>query len=410
MARIREFNGLRPDKNKVHKIAELPYDVVSSEEARQIAGTNEMSFFHISKPEVDLPENIPVYDDRVYEMGKNNLERFIKQGLLKPDVSRALYLYTLIMDGRSQTGLVGCLYNEDYINNKIKKHELTREDKERDRMRHLDSLSAQTGLVFIFYKEDGEVKSLLKQALLNEPEYDFTTEDGIRHIFRIIENQELINSLKSAFLPLDFYIADGHHRAASAVKVGQERNKNDFSDKISIEKEYNWFLAVIFPHDELKIMPYNRVIKDLNGLSSDDFIKKISGKFKVEKCQYSVPRHRHEICMFLDEQWYNLDPIFEIGNDPIGSLDVSILQEQILKPILGIIDPRRDNRIDFIGGKNSTLKLEKLVSSGKYRTAFSLYPTSIEELISVADTGALMPPKSTWFEPKLRSGMILHLI
>lgn len=406
MARIKEFAGLRPDKKIASFVAELPYDVVTSEEAREIAQKNQYSFFHISKPEVDLSADVSLYDDSVYATGRKNLERFIGEGILKKEESPCLYLYTQVMDGREQTGIVTCLHIDDYLSDTIKKHELTREDKEIDRMKHLDSLNAQAGLVFTFYKEDGRGAGLFAEAIMNPPEYDFTTADGIRHVFRIIRDSRLIEEFKRCLDPLPLYIADGHHRAASAVKVGLQRRAADAAP--ADEKEYNWFMAVVFPHNQLKIMAYNRVVRDLNGRTPEEFLQRLWNDFDIRKHDSGAPSKRHTVCMYLEGHWYEMTPRFEIPADPIKSLDVSIVQDVILGPVLGITDPRRDTRIDFVGGVGGIDGLCSRVDSGEFKVAFSLYPTSIEELMAVADEGGLMPPKSTWFEPKLRSGLVLH--
>ncbi len=404
MAQIKEFQGYRPSPSDAAMVAELPYDVVSSEEARMIADKNPKSFFHISKPEVDLPSDIDHYDDAVYKKGKANLERFIADGVLKKEKDPVLYLYTLIMGGREQTGLMACLSIDDYLNDVIKKHELTREDKERDRMRHLDVLSAQTGLVFTFYREDGAGRDLYTKAAGITPEYDFTATDGVRHVIRIIRDGGLIEGFRKLLAPKDLYIADGHHRAASAVRVGMERRKRAGAG------EHEWFLSVVFPHDQLKILAYNRVVKDLNGLSVDEFLARVGEDYTVEATSNPVPEKRSQICMYLDGGWYSLKPRFIVEGDPVGRLDVSVLQKRVLEPILGISDPRKDPRIDFIGGIRGTGELKNLVDDGTFRVAFSLYPTSIHDLIEVSDAGSLMPPKSTWFEPKLRSGLVIHMI
>jgi len=408
MARIREFRGLRPRKELAEKVAELPYDVVDSAEARSLVLENEYSFFRISKPEVDLPDESDIYDKRVYKTGKKNLDMYRKRGILTQDDEAALYLYTLIMDGREQTGLVACVSIDDYLNNIVRKHELTREEKEFDRFNHLDTLNSQTGPIFILYREDKEKKKLFQKALSLDPEYDFTTSDGIRHIFRVISNIEMIRSFKKIFDNTIFYIADGHHRTASAVKVGLGRRSSN--PEHSGTEEYNWFLTVIFPHDQLMIYSYNRVVKDLNGLNHDDFLKIISENFSVKKTDKTEPEGKGRFSMYLGRNWYSLVPGFKISNDPVNGLDVKILQDSILDPVLGIKDPRSDKRIDFIGGIKGTVELKRIVDNGIYSVAFSLYPTSINELIRISDSGGIMPPKSTWFEPKLRSGLVVHLL
>ncbi len=408
MAKIREFAGLRPSGALAPQVAELPYDVVSSEEARAIAKNRPHSFFHISKPEIDLPADIPLYDDSVYAKARENFERFIGDGVLRADDEPGLYLYTLVMNGREQTGLVGCLDIDDYLEGRIKKHELTREDKERDRMRHLDNLSAQTGLVFTFYREDGSGRPLFARALELAPEFDFTADDGIRHILRRVGDGALISSFKELLRPRPLYIADGHHRAASAARVGLERRKANPGH--TGEEEYNRFLAVIFPHDQLKILPYNRVVRDLNGLNGAGFLERLGQRYSIEETKSGTPPGPRRFCMYLDGRWRLLSHRFRPEGDIVARLDVSVLQTTILEPLLGIHDPRKDMRIDFVGGMRGLAELERLVRDGGFAAAFSLFPTSIEELIAVADNGGLMPPKSTWFEPKLRSGLVIHRI
>ncbi len=408
MAQIREFKGIRPRKDLADKVAELPYDVLNSQEARTIAAGNEFSFFHISKPEIDLDEQINPYDEAVYRKGKENLERFIQKGVLAQDNRPCLYLYTQIMNGRAQTGLVASVNIDDYLNNRVKKHELTRADKEQDRTTHLDILNANTGPVFLLYHEDGKKESLFKKALEITPEYDFTAPDGISHILRVIDDPELIRSFGESFKNDILYIADGHHRAASAVRVGQLRRKANPS--YTGDEEFNWFLAVIFPHNQLKILPYNRVIRDFNGMNQDEFIAAIEKKYTVTASGLKEPDRIHSFSFYCSKQWYTLVPKFDIPDDPIEGLDVKILQNTVLDPLLGIKDPRTDKRIDFIGGIRGTGELEKLVDSGNFIAAFSMYPTTVEQLINVSESDGIMPPKSTWFEPKLRSGMVVHLL
>jgi uncharacterized protein (DUF1015 family) len=408
MATIKEFRGLRPAMGLAARIAELPYDVVSSDEAKEIARGNQYSFFHISKPEIDLPANVNLYDDNVYEMGRTNFNRFMQDGSLIQDDQPKLYLYSQVMQGRQQNGLVACVSIDDYINNRVRKHELTRKDKEADRTRHIETLNAPTGPVFLFYKEDSIKKVLYEEALRIEPAYDFTASDGIRHILRVIDNASLIDSFKKAFARDTLYIADGHHRAASAATVGLNKRKQNPSYTGS--EEFNWFLTVIFPHNQLQILAYNKVVKDLYGLTKESYLKKIAEAFTVKMTGNKSPQALHRFSMYLDKAWYSLSPTFDITDDPIESLDVQILQKMLLDPVLGIKDPRTDKRIDFIGGIRGTQELELLVDSGEYQVAFSMFPTTIEQLIAVADADKIMPPKSTWFEPKLRSGLVVHLL
>jgi len=408
MAKIKPFFGLRPEVQLVEKVAELPYDVVSSQEAKDIAKGNKYSFFHISKPEIDLDPDINPYDESVYEKGRSTLLNFIESGILTRDTKESLYLYTQIMGGRSQTGLVTCCSIDDYLANSIKKHELTREDKENDRTRHLEILGANTGPVFLMFKDDGSKTGLFEKAMSISPVYDFTSSDGIRHILRIIDDTKMIESFIAAFRRDDLYIADGHHRAASAIRVGVK--KRQLHPDYKGNEEFNWFLSVIFPHSQLKIMPYNRVIKDLNGLSDNEFLNELSKEFSIDNNGVKVPIEVNSFSLYLNRSWYTIRPKFQLSTDPIESLDVSILQRHVLSRILGIQDPRKDKRIDFIGGIRGTDELEKLVTSREYALAFSMFPTTLEQLINVSDNNAIMPPKSTWFEPKLRSGLILHLL
>lgn len=406
MAIIKAFRGIRPDANLAAKVAALPYDVVDSDEARHIADGNEFSFFHISKPEIDMNPDINPYDPSVYAAGRENLRRFVTEGIMKKDPEPKLYLYSQEMDGRIQTGLVACASIDDYIENRIKKHELTREEKEKDRTVHLDTVGANTGPVFLFYREDGSKKELFAKAMRIDPEYDFTADDGIRHTFRLVSDAEMISAFIKSFQNEVLYIADGHHRAASAVKVGQMRReaKPDYTG----DEEFNSFLSVIFPHSDLKILAYNRAVKDLNGRTKEEFLRSVSASFDIQEGGPKEPKNRGEVSMYMNGKWYTLKPTFEISEDPVEGLDVMMLQTKVLSPVLGIDNPRKDSRIKFIGGIRGTAELERLVDAGKFAVAFSMFPTSIEELIDVADAGKIMPPKSTWFEPKLRSGLIVH--
>lgn len=406
MATIKEFQGLRPIKELAHLIAELPYDVVSSDEARHIASGRRYSFYHVSKPEIDLPSSVNPYDDMVYEKGKENLDAFINQGFFLKDSTPVFYLYSQVMEGRMQTGLVAGVSIDDYINNTVKKHELTREDKELDRMKHIDVLNAQTGLVFLMYRQDSEKRNIFSKAMNLPAEYDFITDDGVRHILRVITDRTLIEEFRKTFANTQFYIADGHHRAASAVRIGQKRRQENGGKS----GEYDYFMAAIFPHDELKILPYHRAVKDLNGLSFPDFLALTEKKFKVQKTDADTPPAKNHFCMYAGGSWYLITPKFEISSDPIESLDVKILQDHILRPILGIQDPRTDKRIDFIGGIRGTGYLKKIVDDGSFAVAFSMYPTSVDDLMAVSDKGSIMPPKSTWFEPKLLDALVIHEI
>jgi len=411
MARIEPFRGLRPDPVIVKEVASPPYDVLNSEEAKKMAGSNENSFLHIVKPEIDLSPETDLYSDIVYETAKNNFRRFIETGILVQDQKRCFYIYKQVWGDHVQVGLVAGASTDDYQDDVIKKHEHTREDKERDRMRHIEALNANTGPVFLTFKENPSVVELMNQGMEQSPVYDFTSDDGVRHIFYVIEDDSAIRKISEAFNKVDFlYVADGHHRSASATKIKVKREKSNLSH--TGNEEYNFFLSVIFPHNQMKILPYNRVVKDMNGMCKAELFHKISRKFTYEETDLSAPETNHTFCMFVSGKWYLLrakDDSFDV-DDPVNSLDAAILQNNILGPVLGIENPRKDNRIDFIGGIRGTEELERLVNNGDFKLAFSMYPTSIEELFRVADSGKTMPPKSTWFEPKLRSGLVTHLL
>ncbi len=408
MANIYPFRALRPQNSLAHEISELPYDVVTRDEAKAAALNNPKSFFNISRPEICLPDETDPYSPEVYETGRKNLDRYIKDNLFYQDSKPCLYIYTLIMDGREQTGLVSCFSIDDYADGTIKKHELTLEAKELDRTRHLSALNANSGLVFLFYKNNGSKKHLFEKAMDKKPDYDFVTPDGIRHVVRTVDDEGIIAGFVSSFSGESLFIADGHHRAASAVSVGMARRRENANHTGS--EEYNRFLAVAFPHDQLKIYPYNRVVKDLNGMAGEEFFAKISGRFIVEKNGPALPAQKHHISMYMDRAWHRLVYTGAMGASLTGNLDVSILQKEILEPALNIMDQRKDSRISFMGGVDGTGELMKAVDSGRYRAAFSMYPTSTEELMAVSNNGEIMPPKSTWFEPKLRSGLFLHFL
>jgi len=409
---IKPFKAFRPQPELVTKVASQPYDVLNSEEARQLVKDNPYSFLHVNKAEIDLDSSVDHYDQRVYEKASENLNKLIKERAYLQDEQEKIYIYRQIMKGRAQIGLVVCVSIDDYLEGKIKKHENTREDKEKDRMNHIDFTNANTGPVFLTYKAKNEIKQVVSRwTKEKEPVYDFISEDEITHTCWVIDDEQVIKRLIEAFAAIDYlYIADGHHRAAAATKVGLKRREQlkDYTGK----EEFNYFLSVLFPHDELYIMDYNRVVADLAGNSEEEFIRKISEKFTVEKCNEEVPYRpeaRHTFGMYLDNCWYKLTakPGTFDEDDVVDSLDVSILQNNLLTPILEIEDPRTDQRIEFVGGIRGLEELEKRVKAGM-KVAFSMYPTSIEELMKVADAKKLMPPKSTWFEPKLRSGIFIH--
>lgn len=414
MAIVKAFKGFRPATDELaKKVAALPYDVMNSSEAREMVKDNPYSFLHVDKAEIDLQEGIDLYDPAVYKKAAENLNKMIEDKIYIQDTDSALYIYRLTMNGKSQTGIVGCTSIDDYINNKIKKHELTREDKEQDRIRHVDACNANTGPIFLTYRSKTEIDNVIDSWVNNNsPVYDFVAEDNISHTIWVIDNKDVIKSIETAFKAVDsLYIADGHHRNASAVKVGLKRRAEN--PNYSESDEFNFYLSVVFPDNQLYIMDYNRVVKDLNGLSKDEFFDKIAEKFEVE--QYTgadcyQPNDIHKFGLYIEKNWYILTAKADIidNNDPVGSLDVSILQNELLHPILGINDPRTDKRIDFVGGIRGLDELVKRVDSGEMKLAFSMYPTTMEQLMNIADADKIMPPKSTWFEPKLRSGLFIH--
>jgi uncharacterized protein (DUF1015 family) len=411
MARIEPFRGLRPRKDLAEKIAAPPYDVLSSEEARELAKDNPYSFLHVGKPEIDLPPGTDLYSDRVYAKGKENFNRFIQEGALRQDERKCFYIYKQIWGEHVQIGLVAGASCQDYQDDVIKKHELTREDKERDRQRHIETLNAQTGPVFLTYKQKKSIDKLIEQGMAKAAENDISTYDGVRHIFYVVDDEKLIVAIQKEFRKLDvLYVADGHHRSAAATKIKAKRQEGNPGH--SGDEEYNFFLAVIFPHNQMKILPYNRVVKDLNGMTQADFLARVSERFLCEETLEKVPAKPQEFCCYLAGQWYRLRAkahTFDKG-DAIASLDVSILQNNLLGPVLGIRDPRTDKRIDFVGGIRGTGELEKKVDGGHFAVAFSFRATTIEQLFAVADAGKIMPPKSTWFEPKLKDGLVSHLL
>ncbi len=407
MADIYPFRAVRPERGREEEVSELPYDVVSLQEAKDSARGNPQSFFHVIRPEIDLPHGTDPYNEKVYEEGKKNLDSFIEKKILVRDSKPNYYLYTQVREGRTQTGLVSCVSIDDYLEGRIKKHEHTIKAKEEDRTRHLDILNANTGLVFLFYREDGSKEELFHEAMQKEPEYSFTTADGVTHTVRLVDNEELIASFTEAFRDDSLYVADGHHRAASAVSVGKLRRGEGKSPAAG---EYNSFMTVIFPHTQLEILPYNRVVKGLNGHSEEGLLELLNERFTVVKNGAKRPVSKLSFSMYIKGSWYTLEYREAPQGSPAEKLDVSILQKELLGPVLGISDPRTDPRISFIGGIRGTGELERLVDSGEYSVAFSLCPTSMTELMDVSDNNEVMPPKSTWFEPKLRSGLFVHLL
>ena len=412
MPYIKPFKGLRPAPNLAEKVASPPYDVLSSEEARELAEDNPYSFLHISKPEIDLPIKTNQYDEKVYKKGAENLKKFIKEKILIQDEKPCFYIYRLIMGSHTQTGIVASASVIDYNEGRIKIHEYTRADKEKDRATHVYILNANTGPVFLTYHAKQSINNIVNDIQKQEPIYDFTSNDGIKHTIWKIDNDKIIVKIQNEFNALDYlYISDGHHRSAAAARVQEIRMKNN--PHHTGKEEYNCFLTVIFPDDQMYIMDYNRVVKDLNRLSESEFLNKVSEKFDIIKQDKTYkPTEKHIYGMYLNNCWYKLKakPATFNEDDPVDSLDVSILHKNLMEPILGITDPRKDQRISFVGGIRGLQELERLVNSGKYQVAFALYPTSIKELMNVADSNKVMPPKSTWFEPKLRSGLITHLL
>ncbi len=409
MALVKPFLCIRPNSEVAHRVAALPYDVYNREEAKREIQREPLSFLQIDRPETWFPDEVDTYDQRVYHRASERLSQIQEEGIFIKEDKPCYYIYELTMGGRSQTGLVACASIDDYLNNVIKKHENTREDKEIDRIKHVDACDANTGPIFLAYRAHSVIREVISEVKKEATIYDFTTVDHVTHrVWRI--NEEIkINSIRGAFEEIDsIYIADGHHRAASAVKVGLKRRKEN--QNFSKEEEFNYFLAVFFPHDELMIMDYNRTIKDLNGLSKSEFLLRIRENFMIESVgttPYS-PSKKGEFGMYLEGEWYRLIAQSKIQQkDPVKGLDVSILQDYLLQPILGIKDPRTDKRIDFVGGIRGLKELEQRVDVDM-SVAFSMYPTSIEELFDVSDADKLMPPKSTWFEPKLRSGLFIH--
>ncbi|MEA4926125.1 MAG: DUF1015 family protein [Syntrophomonadaceae bacterium] len=411
MAVIRPFKAVRPVPELAGQVAALPYDVMSSEEARAMVKDNPYSFLHVDKAEIDLDPGIDLYEPKVYEKARENLQNMIAHEVYLEDQEPRLYIYRQVMGDRAQTGIVACASVDDYLNNIIKKHELTRADKELDRTRHVDVCDANTGPIFLTYPAVKEISDIISQWITREPVYNIAAEDGIRHIVWVIDAEHTIEQLVDLFKQVQYlYIADGHHRSASAVRVGQMRRQShpDYSG----EEEFNYFLAVIFPDEDLYIMDYNRVVQDLHGLSDDEFMERVAQSFLIKKHAGTdpfKPFKKHQFGMYRAGQWYVLEAregTYDAA-DPVARLDVSILQDNILRPLLGIEDPRTDKRIDFVGGIRGLRELAKRVNGGM-GVAFSMYPTTIQDLMDIADAGQVMPPKSTWFEPKLRSGLFIH--
>jgi uncharacterized protein (DUF1015 family) len=412
MAIVKPFKGFRPVTNLVHLIASRPYDVINSDEARLEASGNPNSFLHVVKPEIDLPEETDHYAAIVYETGKKNLENLIKDGIFFQEQKAVYYVYAQTMWGKTQFGLVGCASVSDYMNNIIKKHELTRPDKEEDRKNHIRVTNFNAEPVFFAYPDNKAIDKIVAKVVANKAEYDFTTPDEVGHALWIISEQKDVEEIERIFkteVPFT-YVADGHHRTAAAAHVGKEHEAKNPSH--TGNEEYNYFLAVHFPSSQLRIIDYNRVVKDLNGLSTEEFINQVSRYFRISKKGSEIykPSKLHEFSMYIDGNWYALNAIEGNYNDsdPIDCLDVSVLSKTILEPILNIIDLRKSNRIDFIGGIRGLSELQKRVDNGEMAVAFALYPVTMDQLFKIADTGNIMPPKTTWFEPKLRSGLVIH--
>ncbi|MBR2624516.1 MAG: DUF1015 domain-containing protein [Paludibacteraceae bacterium] len=411
MAKIKPFKGIRPPKEFVAQVVSRPYDVLNSEEAREEAKGNEKSLYHIIKPEIDFPEGTSEYDPKVYEKAAENFQKFQDNGWLVQDEKENYYVYAQTMNGRTQYGLVVCANVDDYMTGKIKKHELTRRDKEEDRMKHVRVNNANIEPVFFAYPDNKQLDDIVAAVIKNEPEYDLVTSDGIGHTFWVISDDAVIAQITEAFAKMPYmYIADGHHRSAAAALVGDEKRKNNPNHKG--DEEYNYFLAVCFPDNQLNIIDYNRVVKDLNGLTEEQFLEALGKNFTVEKKGSEIykPNKLHNFSLYLSGEWYSLTakPGTYDDNDPIGQLDVTVSSKLILDEILGIKDLRSDKRIDFVGGIRGLGELKKRVDSGEMKVALALYPVSMKQLISIADSGNIMPPKATWFEPKLRSGFIVH--
>ena len=411
MSDIRPFCAVRPNETFASKIAALPYDVYTRKEAKKEVEKNPLSFLKIDRPETMFPDEMDLYAPKVYQKARKVLEEMIEKGEFIQDETPCYYLYELTRNGHRQTGIVACASIDDYFNGTIKKHENTREEKEQDRIRHVDTLDTQTGPIFLAYRLDAVLKEIIEETKRKTPVYDFISEDKITHRVWVIDESEMMERIQQCFVKINkIYIADGHHRAASAIKVGCKRRKEH--PGYTGEEEFNYFLCTLFAEEELEILDYNRVVKDLNGLSEIEFLEKIKESFEVEEAEESpyAPKQKKEFGMYLGKKWYKLQIKKEqVSDDVVESLDVSILQNKLLKPILGIKEPGKDKRIIFVGGIRGLKELEHCVENG-FQVAFSMYPTSMQELFSVADAGRLMPPKSTWFEPKLRSGLFLHKI
>ncbi|MBN2275364.1 MAG: DUF1015 domain-containing protein [Bacteroidales bacterium] len=414
MAIIKAFKGFRPRKELAKLIASRPYDVLSSEEARVEAGDNKYSYYHVIKSEIDFPEDVDHYSAAVYNKAKDTLEQWIADGTLKQDPVPCIYIYAQTMWGKTQYGIMACASVKDYLDNVIRKHELTRFEKEIDRKTHIRVTNFNCEPVFFAFRDHAEINDIINNTISDLPEYDFVSADDIRHQLWVIDNPDSVGRIEAIFrdeVPFT-YVADGHHRTAAAAHVGEERKKSN--PEHSGNEEYNYFMAVHFPASQLTIIDYNRLVTDLNGYTANEFIEKISLSFDVSlkgREEYK-PTRLHEFSMYIEDKWYAMmaKPGTFNDNDPIGSLDVTVLSKTILEPVLDIKDLRQSKRIDFVGGIRGLGELKKRVDSGEMAAAFALYPVSMEQLMNIADSGNIMPPKTTWFEPKLRSGLVLHCL
>ena len=411
MAILKAFKGIRPVAGKVQLVASKPYDVLNEKEARAECAGNPISFYHVIKPEIDFPDEFDHYSPEIYQKGKSNFDKLLKDGIFFQDDKECLYIYQQTMNGRKQNGIVGSASIEDYFNDVIKKHELTRPDKEEDRKNHVRKSNLNYEPVFFAYPKVPALDSIVNEVISGKPEYDFVADDGIGHTFWVIKDDAMIKNIIDEFSKIKYtYVADGHHRTAAAALVGKERK--EANPNHTGNEEYNFFLAVHFPDDQLSIMDYNRVVKDLNGHTDEQFIAALQNNFEVKEVGTVIykPTTLHNFGMFLSGKWYSLTakPGTFNDSDPIGILDVTILSERILSPLLNIKDLRTDKRIEFVGGLRGLGELEKRVNSGEMKVAFALFPVTMKQLIAIADTGSIMPPKTTWFEPKLRSGLVLH--
>ncbi len=412
MSDVVPFRAVRPQKRFVEEVASCPYDVVSAQEAREMAKENPKSFLHVVRSEIDLPPDMDVYDDPVYETAKKNIDRLLSEDILFQDSRPCFYIYRQKAGKHEQYGVVAGVSVDEYVSGRIKKHELTLAAKEGDRVKHIAAVNAHTGPVLLFYRDRDSIDRIVGKIVRGRPEYDFTADDGVSHTVWVVDDKQHITALREEFLNVDsLYIADGHHRAASAAAVAGMRRAENRSHRG--DEGYNYIMAVLFPHNQLRIMGYNRVVKDLRGLSEVEFMYKVGEKFLIfSNFGEKLPSRLHEFGMYLDGRWHKLAPkddIYDKG-DIVGALDVSLLQNNLLGPVLGINDPGRDGGIDFVGGSAGMGKLEELVDSGEFAVAFSLYPPTLTQMMNVADAGEVMPPKSTWFEPKLRSGIFVHLL